>query len=49
MKKNHRRSKKEIQNMHRNEWKWKHDNPKPIGFSRSNTSLRQETGEISNK
>ena len=43
--------------MHRNELKWKHNNPKPMGFSksstngkvRSNTSLPKETGEISNK
>ena len=43
--------------MHRNKWKWKHDNPKPIGFSKSsakrevhsNTSLPQETRETSNK
>ena len=42
--------------MHRNEWKWKHDNPKPMGFSKrsakgkvqSNTSLPQETGDKSN-
>ena len=43
--------------MCRNEWKWKHDNPKPIGFSKnsanreghSNTCLPQETRETSNK
>ena len=43
--------------MHRNKWKWKHDNPKPMGFSKSsakreihsNTSLPQETRETSNK
>ena len=43
--------------MHRNEWKWKHNNPKPIGLSKSsakgkvhmNTSLPQETREKSNK
>ena len=36
--------------MHRNEWKWKHNNPKPMGFNKnsakgkvpSNTSLPQE-------
>ena len=36
--------------MDRNKWKWKHDNPKPMGFSKSsakrkvhsNTSLPQE-------
>ena len=41
--------------MHRN--KWKHDNPEPMGFSKSvlkgkvhsNTSLPQETRETSNK
>ena len=55
--KNHRRNQKENQNMHRNELKWKHNNPKPMGFSKrstkenvhSNTSLPQETGEIGNK
>ena len=43
--------------MHRNKWKWKHDNPKPMGFSKSSakgkvpsiTSLPQETREKSNK
>ena len=43
--------------MHRNELKWKHNNPKPMGFSKSstkgkvpgNTSLPQETREKSNK
>ena len=43
--------------MHRNKWKWKHNNPKPMGFSKSsakrevhsNTSLPQETRETSNK
>ena len=44
--------KKRNQNMHRN--KWKHNNPKPMGFSvkdkvHSNLSLPQETGEKSNK
>ena len=45
---------KKNQNMHRNKWKWKHDNPKLMGFSKStakgrvhsNTSLPQETREI---
>ena len=43
--------------MHRNEWKWKPDNPKPMGVSKSsvkgkvhsNISLLQETSEKSNK
>ena len=43
--------------MHRNKWKWNHDNPKPMGFSKSsangklhsNTSLPQEIRETSNK
>ena len=42
--------------MHRNKWKWKHDNAKSMGFSKSsakrevhsNTSLPQETRETSN-
>ena len=33
---NHRRNKKRRQNMHRNEWKWKHNNPKPMGLSKNN-------------
>ena len=49
---NHRRNLKN-QNIHRNEWKWKHNNPKSMGFSKSsakgkvhsNTSLPQETRE----
>ena len=43
--------------MNRYEWKWKHNNPKPTGISKSsakrdihgNTSLPQETRETSNK
>ena len=43
--------------MHKNEWKWKHDNLKPLVFSKSsakreihsNTSLPQETRETANK
>ena len=43
--------------MHKKELKWKHNNPKPMGFSKSsakgkvhsNTSLPQETREKSNK
>ena len=43
--------------MHRNKWKWKHDNLKPMWFSESwarteihsNTSLLQEISEIPNK
>ena len=50
---NHRRN----QNMHRNEWRWKHNNSKPMGLNKSsakgkvhsNTSLPEETREISNK
>ena len=49
----HRRNQK----MPINEWKWKHNNPKPMGFSKSsakgkiysNTSLPQETSGKSNK
>ena len=26
--------------MHRNKWKWKHDNPKPMGFSKSSAKRR---------
>ena len=43
--------------MHRNNWKWKHDNPKPMWLSKrsakrevhSNTSLPQEIRDMSNK
>ena len=49
--------KKRNQNMHRNEWKWKHNNPKPIGHCKSsakgkvhsNASLPQETRKESIK
>ena len=42
--------------MHRNEWKWKHNNPKPVGHCKSsakgkvhsNTALPQETRIKSN-
>ena len=45
------------QNMHRNEWKWKQNNPKPMEFNKSsakgkvhsNTSLPQEIREKSSK
>ena len=54
---NHRSNKKGNQNMHRNKWKWKHNNAQPKGFSKSsakekacsNTSLPQETREKSNE
>ena len=50
---NHRRN----QNMHRNEWKWKHNNPKPMGHCKisakgkvhSNTGLPQKKRIKSNK
>ena len=29
---NNRRNQKGNQNMHRNEWKWNHNNPKPMGL-----------------
>ena len=54
---NHRRNKKRNQNMHRNEWKWKHNKPKPVGHCKSspkgkvhsNTGVPQETRKKSNK
>ena len=54
---NHRINQKRNQNMHRKEWKWKHNNPKPMRFSKSSakgkvhsiTSLSQETRGKSNK
>ena len=52
-----KKNKKGNKNMHRKEWKWKHNNPIPMGFSKSsakgkvhsNTSLSQERREKSNK
>ena len=49
--------KKRNQNMHRNKWKWKHNNPKPIGHCKSsakgkvhsNTGTPQETRKKSKK
>ena len=49
--------KKRNQNMHRNEWKWKHNNPKPMGHCKSSakekfdsiTGLPQKTRKKSNK
>ena len=49
--------KKRNQNMHRNEWKWNHNNPKPMGHCKSSakgmvhstTGLPQETRKKSNK
>ena len=43
--------------MHRNKWKWKHSNPKPMGHCKSSakgkvhsiTGLPQETRKKSNK
>ena len=43
--------------MHRNRWKWEHDNPKPMEFRKSsakgevhsNTRLSQESRKKSNK
>ena len=54
---NHRRNQNRSQNMHRNEWKWKHNNPKPVGHYtsstkgkiHSNTGIPQETRKKSNK
>ena len=48
--------KKGNKNIHRSKWKWKHDNQKPMGFSKSsvkgkvhrNTSLPKGTREKSN-
>ena len=48
---NHRINQKRNQNMHRSEWKWKHNNPKPVGHCKSsakgkvhsNTGIPQET------
>ena len=54
---NHRRNQKRNKNLHRNEWKWKHNNPKPVGHYKSspkgkvhsNTGIPQETRKKSNK
>ena len=49
--------KKRNQNMHRNKWKWKQNNPQPVGLYKSsakrkvhsNTGIPQETRKKSNK
>ena len=54
---NQRRNKKINQNMHRNQWKWKQNNPKHMGHCKSsakgkihsNTGLPRETRTKSNK
>ena len=54
---NHRRNQKRNQNMHRNEWKWKHNDPKLTEHCKSsakgrvhnNTGLPQEIRKKSNK
>ena len=54
---NHRRNQKRKLNMHRNEWKWKDNHLKPMGFSKSSakgnvhtyTGIPQETREKLNK
>ena len=54
--KSQKKSKKN-QNLHRNEWKWKHNNAKPVGHGKSspkgkvhsNTGTPQETRKKSNK
>ena len=53
----HRRNKKINKNMHRNEWKWKHNNPKPMGHCKnsakrkvhSNIVIPKETRKKPNK
>ena len=54
---NHRINQNRNQNMHRNEWKWKHNNPKPLGHYKisakgkvhSITGIAEETRKKSNK
>ena len=53
----HWRNQRGNQKIPRDKWKWKHDDPKPMGCSKSsskrevysNTTLPQETRKISNK
>ena len=53
----HWRNQRGNQKIPRNKWQWKHDDPKPMGCSKSsskrkvysNTILPQETRNISNK
>ena len=55
--KDHWRNQRGNQKIARDKWQWKHDDPKPMGCSKSssnrevysNTSLPQETRKISNK
>ena len=37
---------KKNQNMHRNEWKWKHNNPKPMGFSESSAKGKVHSNKL---
>ena len=54
---NHWRNQRGNQKIPRNKWQWKHDDPKPMGRSKScfkrevysNTNLPQETRKNSNK
>ena len=54
---NYRINQKRNQNLHRNKWKWKHNNPKPMGHCKSsakgkvhsNTGISQEIRKKSNK
>ena len=51
---NRRRNQKINKNLHRNEWKWKHNNPKPVGHGKSspkgkvhsNTGIPEETRKV---
>ena len=55
---NHRRNQKRKLNMHRNEWKWKDNHLKPMGFSKSSAKgtfiiihaylKKQERNQINN-
>ena len=50
--------KEEIKKIPRNNWQWKHDNPKPMGCSKSSSKMevytstillkKQETSQINN-
>ena len=34
--------------MHRNEWKWKHNNPKPVGHCKSSAGIKIAGRNINN-
>ena len=46
---NHKRNKKRNQTMHRNEWKWKHNNPKPMGHLKKKKRKKEKKSSAKGK